>query len=138
MASLPEIPTDSALSRLFETEKARGDAVWFSLPGGATLYNSGEPSDTLYFVRAGRLGAFRRDENGESQFLGVIRPGERPLHALRERGVEYVEVRMMDLDPFVPVGIRAQTIRFLDVFLLHCLLAALLPGEARPPHQGAA
>lgn len=29
----------------------------------------------------------------------------------------------MDLDPFVPVGIAAQTIRFLDVFLLHCLLA---------------
>jgi glutamate--cysteine ligase len=53
----------------------------------------------------------------------VIRPGERPLHALRERGVEYVEVRLMDLDPFVPIGIKAQTIRFLDVFLLHCLLA---------------
>jgi glutamate--cysteine ligase len=29
----------------------------------------------------------------------------------------------MDLDPFVPVGIKAQTLRFLDVFLLHCLLA---------------
>jgi glutamate--cysteine ligase len=29
----------------------------------------------------------------------------------------------MDLDPFVPVGIKAQTMRFLDVFLLHCLLA---------------
>jgi glutamate--cysteine ligase len=53
----------------------------------------------------------------------VIRPGERPLHALRERGVEYVEVRAMDLDPFSPVGIAAQTVRFLDVFLLHCLLA---------------
>ena len=52
----------------------------------------------------------------------VIRPGERPLHALRDRGVEYVEVRLMDLDPFVPVGITAATIRFLDVFLLHCLL----------------
>ena len=48
--------------------------------------------------------------------------GERPLHALRERGVEYVEVRLMDLDPFVPTGITAQTMRFLDVFLLHCLL----------------
>ncbi len=65
----------------------------------------------------------------ENEFYGtirpkrVIRPGERPLHALRERGVEYVEVRLMDLDPFVPVGIKAQTIRFLDVFLLHCLLA---------------
>ena len=64
----------------------------------------------------------------ENEFYGTIRPkrvvkaGERPLHALRERGVEYVEVRCMDLDPFVPVGINAQTVRFLDVFLLHCLL----------------
>jgi glutamate--cysteine ligase len=65
----------------------------------------------------------------ENEFYGTIRPkrvirsGERPLHALRERGVEYVEVRCMDLDPFVPVGIAAPTVRFLDVFLLHCLLS---------------
>jgi glutamate--cysteine ligase len=65
----------------------------------------------------------------ENEFYGtirpkrVIRPGERPLHALRERGVEYVEVRLLDLDPFVPIGIKAQTLRFLDIFLLHCLLA---------------
>lgn len=63
----------------------------------------------------------------ENEFYGTIRPkrviraGERPLHALRERGVEYVEVRLMDLDPFEPVGINAQTVRWLDVFLLHCL-----------------
>lgn len=56
-----------------------------------------------------------------------IRPGERPLHALRERGVEYVEVRLMDLDPFAPLGISAQTMRFLDVFLLHCLLSESPP-----------
>lgn len=65
----------------------------------------------------------------ENEFYGTIRPkrrvhyGERPLHALRERGVEYVEVRCMDLDPFCEIGITAATIRFLDVFLLHCLLA---------------
>ncbi|MEJ8845957.1 glutamate--cysteine ligase [Variovorax rhizosphaerae] len=65
----------------------------------------------------------------ENEFYGTIRPkrviysGERPLHALRERGVEYVEVRLMDLDPFEPVGISAQTMRFIDVFLLHCLLS---------------
>jgi glutamate--cysteine ligase len=65
----------------------------------------------------------------ENEFYGtirpkrVIRPGERPLHALRERGVEYVEVRLLDLNPFVPIGITAQTIRFLDIFLLHCLLS---------------
>ncbi|MBC7956738.1 MAG: glutamate--cysteine ligase, partial [Cytophagales bacterium] len=65
----------------------------------------------------------------ENEFYGTIRPkrvifpGERPLHALRERGVEYVEVRLMDLNPFVPIGITAETVRFLDVFLLHCLLS---------------
>ena len=65
----------------------------------------------------------------ENEFYGTIRPkrtirrGERPLHALTERGVEYVEVRLMDLDPFTPVGITADTMRLLDIFLLHCLLA---------------
>jgi glutamate--cysteine ligase len=63
----------------------------------------------------------------ENEFYGTIRPkrtifaGERPLHALRERGVEYVEVRLMDLDPFEVQGISAQTMRFLDIFLLHWL-----------------
>jgi glutamate--cysteine ligase len=57
----------------------------------------------------------------------TIRPGERALHALRERGVEYVEVRCMDLDPFEPLGITAQTMRLLDIFLLHCLLAESPP-----------
>jgi glutamate--cysteine ligase len=65
----------------------------------------------------------------ENEFYGTIRPkrvihaGERPLHALRERGVEYVEVRLMDLNPFEPLGISAQTMRFLDVFLVYCLLS---------------
>jgi glutamate--cysteine ligase len=69
----------------------------------------------------------------ENEFYGtirpkrVIRPGERPLHALRERGVEYVEVRLMDLNPFEPVGIGASTMHFLDVFLMHCLLSPSAP-----------
>jgi glutamate--cysteine ligase len=64
----------------------------------------------------------------ENEFYGTIRPkrvvfsGERPLHALRERGVEYVEVRCMDLNPFLPLGIDPATARFLDILLLHCLL----------------
>jgi glutamate--cysteine ligase len=80
-----------------------------------------------------------RDENGEYRQLGTsllqienefystirpkrrIHPGERPLHALRERGVEYVEVRLMDLDPFAPLGITAPTMRALDLLLLYCL-----------------
>ena len=64
----------------------------------------------------------------ENEFYGTIRAkrtvrsDERPLHALRERGVEYIEVRLMDLNPLVPIGITAQTMRMLDIFLLHCLL----------------
>ena len=64
----------------------------------------------------------------------VIRRGERPLHALRREGVQYVEVRVMDIDPFAPVGISLATLRFLDVFLLHCLLTESppdTPGEIR-------
>jgi glutamate--cysteine ligase len=87
----------------------------------------------------------------ENEFYGTIRPkrvifqGERPLHALRERGVEYIEVRLMDLDPFIPVGISAQTMRFLDVFLMHCLLSDSAPDSpaeiaalARNQHRTAA
>jgi glutamate--cysteine ligase len=87
----------------------------------------------------------------ENEFYGTIRPkrviksGERPLHALRERGVEYVEVRCMDLDPFVSVGIEASTMRFIDVFLLHCLLSDSPPDSrdeikalARNQHAAAA
>ncbi len=64
----------------------------------------------------------------ENEFYGTIRPkrviesGERALNALRERGVEYIEVRLLDLNPFCAIGITADTMRFLDVFLLHCLL----------------
>jgi glutamate--cysteine ligase len=45
--------------------------------------------------------------------------------------VEYIEVRCPDLDPFVPVGIEASTLRFLDVFLLHSLLADSPPDTPR-------
>lgn len=67
---------DSTLSRLFAREQRNGAAAWFSLPGGATLFEPGEAADQLYFLKTGRLGAFRREEGQESQFLGVIRPGE--------------------------------------------------------------
>jgi glutamate--cysteine ligase len=65
----------------------------------------------------------------ENEFYGTIRPkrvgesGERPLTLLREQGIQYIEVRILDLNPFLPNGIDAEQIRFLDAFLLHCLLS---------------
>ncbi|MCW5760976.1 MAG: cyclic nucleotide-binding domain-containing protein, partial [Phenylobacterium sp.] len=76
MASLPEIEADSALARLFRQPNARAETIWFSVPGGSKLFGQGDASDALYVVRTGRLGAFRREEGQEAQFLGVIRPGE--------------------------------------------------------------
>ena len=64
----------------------------------------------------------------ENEFYSSIRPkrttkgGETALEALWQRGVEYIEVRCVDLNPYLPVGIDAEQMRFLDVFLMHCLL----------------
>ncbi|WP_439105490.1 glutamate--cysteine ligase [Congregibacter sp.] len=63
----------------------------------------------------------------ENEFYSTIRPkrpgssGETPLHALHERGIEYVEVRCIDVSPFHPLGIDSSQIRLLDSFLLYCL-----------------
>ena len=65
----------------------------------------------------------------ENEFYSAIRPkrttaaGETPLQALERRGVEYIEVRCIDVNPLIPCGIDAETIRFLDTFLLFCLLS---------------
>ena len=64
----------------------------------------------------------------ENEFYSAIRPkrtsasGETPIHALQERGVEYIEVRCVDVNPLLPCGIDEETICFLDTFLLFCLL----------------
>lgn len=52
----------------------------------------------------------------------VARSGEKPVCALSSRGVEYIEVRCLDLNPYEPLGISEEQIYFLDVFLLWCLL----------------
>lgn len=72
----------------------------------------------------------------ENEYYSAIRPkrsalsGERPTAALRRGGVEYVELRALDLDPFVPVGIGETGMLFAEAFLLFCLLADSPPGTA--------
>ena len=62
----------------------------------------------------------------ENEYYSNIRPkrvtytGERPIQALVARGVQYVEVRLLDINPFLPVGIDLPEARFLDAFLLYC------------------
>ncbi|WP_181296120.1 glutamate--cysteine ligase [Pseudomonas sp. Q2-TVG4-2] len=64
----------------------------------------------------------------ENEYYSNIRPkrvtatGERPLHALRARGIQYIEVRCLDINPFLPLGIDVTEASFLDAFLLFCAL----------------
>ena len=48
--------------------------------------------------------------------------GERPIQALVARGVQYIEVRCLDINPFLPMGINLEQAQFLDAFLLYCAL----------------
>jgi glutamate--cysteine ligase len=64
----------------------------------------------------------------ENEFYSSIRPkrvtqrNERPTLALQRRGVEYIEMRVLDLNPLLPVGIGQEDCRFLDIFATYCLL----------------
>ena len=65
----------------------------------------------------------------ENELYSPIRPKqptrslEKPTDALADRGVSYIEVRALDVDPFSDVGISAEHFYFLDVFLLYCVVA---------------
>lgn len=57
----------------------------------------------------------------------VVRSGERPTQALRRGGVEYVEVRALDVSAFDPVGVNQNKLRFLEAFMALCLLKDSAP-----------
>ena len=54
----------------------------------------------------------------------VARSGERPTKALQRAGVEYVEVRALDVSAFDPVGVNQNKLRFLEAFVALCLMKA--------------
>jgi glutamate--cysteine ligase len=64
----------------------------------------------------------------ENEYYSFIRPkrvarsGERPTKALQRAGVEYVEVRALDVSAFDPVGVNQNKLRFLEAFLAMCVL----------------
>lgn len=69
----------------------------------------------------------------ENEYYSNIRPkriakrGEKPLTALSNYGVEYIEVRCMDINPMEPLGLSSVDAAFLDVFLV---FAALMDSPA--------
>lgn len=64
----------------------------------------------------------------ENEYYSTIRPKqltdsfEKPVHALKSRGVRYVELRSLDVNAFDPVGISDEQLHFLEIFLIFCQL----------------
>ena len=64
----------------------------------------------------------------ENEYYSFVRPkrvahsGEKPTVALAQRGVEYVEIRALDVSPLEPSGINEPQMRFLEAFLVFCVL----------------
>ncbi len=74
----------------------------------------------------------------ENEYYSLVRPkqvpqeGETPSQALANRGIGYVELRAVDVNPYSPIGIDEHTAGFLEVLALYCLLQdspALLDAE---------
>lgn len=71
----------------------------------------------------------------ENEYYSTIRPkriarsGEKPITALRNKGVEYIEVRCLDINPLEPLGLNRNDAHFLDTFLVYCALQSQLPIE---------
>jgi glutamate--cysteine ligase len=64
----------------------------------------------------------------ENEYYSFIRPkrvaysGERPTKALQRAGVQYVEMRSLDVGAYDPVGVNQRKLCFLEAFAAFCLL----------------
>ena len=64
----------------------------------------------------------------ENEYYASVRPkpliesGKKPLDSLSDKGIAYIELRSLDINPALPMGIDETQIHFLEVFLLFCLL----------------
>ena len=73
----------------------------------------------------------------ESEFYAPMRPkrispkGERPALALKTYGVQYVEMRLFDLNPFIDIGIAPEQSYFADALMLMCLFRDSPPITSR-------
>ena len=64
----------------------------------------------------------------ENEYYASVRPkplvldDKKPLDALKDQGIGYIELRSLDINPSLPLGINQTQINFLEVFMLFCLL----------------
>ncbi len=64
----------------------------------------------------------------ENEYYSTVRPkqilnnNEKPSLALKKRGVQYIELRSLDVNAFEPSGINEVQMYFIEAFIMLCLL----------------
>jgi glutamate--cysteine ligase len=99
-------------------------------------------SERFAALEAGRRGVQlnTRVFQTEKEFYAPVRlkrrarPGEMGLDALSRDGIEYVELRFLDVDPFSPLGVSEDTLRLMHMFILDGLMRA--SGAGSPEELG--
>ncbi|MDO4856234.1 MAG: glutamate--cysteine ligase [Limosilactobacillus gorillae] len=70
---------------------------------------------------------------GPSEFHGPVRfKGAADLNQMAKQGVEYIELRMLDLDPTSQIGIRTGTLRFIRLLAGYFIMNTALNPEEVP------
>ena len=65
----------------------------------------------------------------ENELYDIVRPkrsgpsGSRPATLLKDEGIEYLELRGVDINPFIPEGIDEDKIKLLDIYIIHSLIS---------------
>ncbi|MCU4675005.1 glutamate--cysteine ligase [Catenovulum sp. 2E275] len=90
------------------------------------------PSADFAHIPAGENGEYQQLNKNvlqiENEYYSPVRPkrvtqsGEKPTDALERGGIQYIELRALDIDPFAAAGISEEQVRFLDLFITWCAI----------------
>lgn len=64
----------------------------------------------------------------ENEYYSTVRPKsvpahmQKPMHALQQNGVQYIELRSLDVNAFDPLGVSENQLYFLEALMLYVLL----------------
>lgn len=64
----------------------------------------------------------------ENEYYCTVRPKtllqglEKPVRAMQARGIDYIELRSVDLNPFEPLGVSEEQLYFLEALMVYAML----------------
>lgn len=98
---------------------------------GFDMRFAGDYTDVRRYVNRVLAGVKKKEIIDVAQFHGAIRlKSQGSFEEMEERGVNYIELRMLDLDPWSMAGIRLNTLYFLRIMASYFIMTPGLDEEA--------